>query len=169
MADRIPVASTATRIYAADAQGRLVEIPLLRQWIDVELEQRDGAAFGTVGAVDTGAYLSVVPHSIHHQYDPDSNPRNMKWEKLSVQWPVEFFGVPCDLGRIEAWFPGANPADPIGPFSLIAKFPRTKVPPAVMDPEFVILGNSIMAEIEARLSLTFPRYSSLTAGEIEIP
>jgi hypothetical protein len=82
--------------------------------------------------LDTGAPLSVVPLHIHG--------RGLVWQRLGVR--SSWSGQPCDLGRIDIWLPTDQPPYLHGPFSLLAKFPRSDPPgspiPLLLGLEFLL-------------------------------
>lgn len=78
--------------------------------------------------LDTGAPISVVPFHVHHQ--------RLVWKALpGVQ--STWAGQRCDVGRIDAWLPTNLSPFVRGPFSMLAKFPKSD-PPGDLVP--VLLG-----------------------------
>jgi hypothetical protein len=103
--------------------------------------------------VDTGAPLSVVPRYVHRQ--------GLLWQSLPgihATWS----GQRCDLGRIDIWLPTDQPSYLRGPFSLLAKFPRSD-PPG--DPVPILLGLGFFLTHQAELHLPLPPRD----GQILIP
>jgi hypothetical protein len=93
--------------------------------------------------VDTGAPLSVIPFHVHQQ--------GLRWQPIPgirATWS----GQPCDLGRIDVWLPVDQPPAVRGPFSLLAKVPRSD-PPG--DPVPVLLGLEFFLAYQAGFVL-FP-------------
>lgn len=100
--------------------------------------------------LDTGAPLSVVPFHVHHQ--------RLTWQPvpgIKTTWA----GQACDLGRIDVWLATAQPPSVRGPFSLLAKFPRSD-PPGNLIP--VLLGLEFFLAHQAEFQLLLPpRESSI--------
>ena len=68
------------------------------------------------GWLDTGAPLTVIPFHIHN--------RRVGWKSIpgvTLTWA----GQVCDLGFIDIWLPTDQSVSPRGPFTLLAKFPRS--------------------------------------------
>ena len=98
-------------------------IPIVRLWVDIAFKRHQGEPLPRECLLDSGAPVSVIPHSIY-----DSS--NFEWTELPGA-PLEltqWFGVPCKVGRIEVWLPVPQPPPqpPLqcGPYFFIAKFPE---------------------------------------------
>jgi hypothetical protein len=95
--------------------------------------------------LDTGAPLSVVPFYVHHQ--------RLTWQPVpgvKTTWA----GQACDLGRIDVWLGISTPPYLQGPFSLLAKFPRSD-PAGNLVP--VLLGLEFFLAHQAEFQLVLPR------------
>jgi hypothetical protein len=102
---------------------------------------------------DSGAPLSVIPFSLHHN--------RLMWQPLpGVQ--TTWAGQLCDLGTIDVWFPGKRKGRPIGPFSMLAKFVRTD--PAG-GPVPILLGLEFLLAHQAHLTLNPPP----SGGALRVP
>lgn len=94
--------------------------------------------------LDTGAPISVVPFHVHHQ--------RLTWQpvpRVKTTWA----GQACDLGRIDAWLATSTSPFLRGPFSLLAKFPRSD-PPGDLIP--VLLGLEFFLAHQAEFQLLLP-------------
>jgi len=103
--------------------------------------------------LDTGAPLSVIPFHIQR--------KGLHWQRIpGIQ--VTWSGQRCDLGRIDVWLPTDHPPHLRGPFSLLAKFPRSD-PPG--DPIPVLLGLDFFLTHQAEFNLLPPPQQ----GTIRLP
>jgi len=78
--------------------------------------------------LDTGAPVSIVPFHIHYQ--------RLMWQPIpgvTASWA----GQTCDLGHVDLWLTIQQAPYLRGPFSLLAKFPRSDPPGDLMP---VLLG-----------------------------
>jgi hypothetical protein len=94
--------------------------------------------------LDTGAPLSVVPFHAHN--------KRLVWQPfpgIKTTWS----GQPCDLGRIDCWFPIDQPPYLRGPLSLLAKFPHSDHPG---DPVPVLLGLEFFRTHQAEFNMLLP-------------
>jgi hypothetical protein len=94
--------------------------------------------------LDTGAPLSVIPFHVHHQ--------SLNWKPIpgiKTTWS----GQVCDLGSIDVWLATTESPHLRGPFSLLAKFPRSD-PPGSLVP--VLLGLEFFLSHGAEFQLPLP-------------
>jgi hypothetical protein len=86
---------------------------------------------------DSGAPISVVPFHIH---------QHLLWQPLGV--PAKWMNQHGEVGRIDAWFQRTDGGSPIGPFSLLAKFPQGDPhgirPPVLLGLEFLLSYKGIL-------------------------
>jgi hypothetical protein len=94
--------------------------------------------------LDTGAPLSVVPFYVHRQ--------RLIWQPIAGV-TTTWAGQTCDLGRINVWLATSRPPHLRGPFPLLAKFPRSD-PPGALIP--VLLGLEFLLAHGAELQLPLP-------------
>ncbi len=103
--------------------------------------------------LDTGAPLSVIPFHVHNG--------RLDWKPvpgINLTWA----GQACDLGTIDIWLPTEQSPSPRGPFSLLAKFPRSD-PPG--NPVPILLGLEFFLSQQAGLTLP----PSPQPGAIQMP
>ena len=94
--------------------------------------------------LDTGAPLSVIPFHIQQ--------KGLHWQPIpGIQ--VTWSGQRCDLGRIDVWLPTDQSPQLRGPFSLLAKFPRSD-PPG--DDLPILLGLEFFLTHQAEFHLLSP-------------
>ncbi|HUY31638.1 MAG TPA: hypothetical protein VMV69_02585 [Pirellulales bacterium] len=106
-----------------------------------------------LGWLDTGAPLSIIPFHVHN--------RRLDWSAVpgvTVSWA----GQTCDLGSIDIWLPTDQSSSPRGPFSLLAKFPRSDPPGG---PIPALLGLEFFVSHQAGISLLPPPQR----GVIQVP
>jgi hypothetical protein len=114
--------------------------------------------------VDTGAPVCVIPFSIHDTHD-------LLWQQVSdpaLPRAATWFDVDCDLGRVRVWIPAPD-GTVLGPFFLIAKFPRG-TPQTFRErriPVPVLLGLNFLAD--TRAVVQFQCYQGPDAGNIYFP
>jgi len=65
--------------------------------------------------LDTAAPLSIVPFRIRSQ--------GLVWHPFGVQ--TTWLGKPCDVGSLDVWFADRQSKALCGPYSMVAKFPRS--------------------------------------------
>jgi hypothetical protein len=133
-----------------------------RLWLAVEFERRHGARLLRDCLVDTGAPFCVIPHTVHHPHD-------LLWQRVSdpaSPRAATWFDVACDLGRVQVWLPAPD-GTVLGPFSLIAKFPRG-TPQIFREqriPVPVLLGLNFFADTRAEVQ--FQCYQGPDAGSVD--
>jgi hypothetical protein len=94
--------------------------------------------------LDTGAPLSVVPFAVQQ--------RGFVWQPLpNVR--TTWLGQACAVGHIDIWLADVHSAVLAGPFSLLAKFPRSD-PPG--DPVPILLGLEFLLAHQALFNLAPP-------------
>jgi hypothetical protein len=94
--------------------------------------------------LDTGAPISVVPFHVHHQ--------RLNWQPIpgiKTTWA----GQPCELGRIEVWLGTQQSPNLRGPFSLLAKFPKSDSPGDLVP---ILLGLEFFLAHQAEFQLRVP-------------
>jgi hypothetical protein len=102
--------------------------------------------------LDTGAPLSVVPFHVHH--------RRLNRQGIPAA-AITWAGQPCDLGRIDIWLSTDHRPYFRGPFSLLAKFPRSD-PPVDLIP--VLLGLEFFLAHQAEFHMLLPPHQGMIAG-----
>jgi hypothetical protein len=124
-----------------------------RLWLRIGFERSNGLPMLRRCLVDTGAPLSVIPHSIHHTHgfvwqqvnDPAIAPGVTSWN-----------AVPADLGVISVWIP-VRPGRVAGPFDMVAKFPQ-RVAAAELkgrDRPPVLVGLDFLATVAKSLEIAW--------------
>jgi hypothetical protein len=99
--------------------------------------------------LDTGAPLSVVPFHVHFH--------RVRWQPIpgiSASWA----GQTCDLGYVHVWLTTQQAPFLRGPFSLLAKFPRSDPPGDLMP---VLLGLEFFLTHRAEFEMLLPPRQSL--------
>ena len=121
-------------------------IPIVHLWVEIAFKRHQGEPQPRRCLLDTGAPVSVIPHSI---YDSSS----FDWTELPGPWPAElteWFAVPCKVGRIEVWLPVPQPPPqpPLqhGPYFFIAKFPESTPKQLKEKPVPVLAGLNFFEE-----------------------
>jgi hypothetical protein len=105
------------------------------------------------GWLDTGAPLSVIPFHIHN--------RRVNWKPIPAV-TVTWAGQTCDLGYIDIWLPTEQSPTPRGPFTIVAKFPRSDPPGG---PVPMLLGLEFFLTVQAGMTLPAPPQQ----GVIQVP
>ncbi len=103
--------------------------------------------------LDTGAPLSTIPFHVHNG--------RLAWRPIPAV-RVTWAGQACDLGYIDIWLPTEQSSIPRGPFTLLAKFPRSD-PPG--NPVPILLGLEFFLSHQAGMSLLPPPQQ----GVIQVP
>jgi hypothetical protein len=155
-------ASIELTLSAVTIAGYRLAAPRLS--VAVEFERSEGGRLLRDCLIDTGAPVCVIPFSIHDAHD-------IVWEQVSdsARTPTAtWFETPCDLGRVRVWLPAPD-GTALGPFSLIAKFPRAS--PQIFQkqrtPVPVLLGLNFFAD--TRTQVQFQCYQGPDAGTIDFP
>ena len=94
--------------------------------------------------LDTGAPLSIVPFHVHYG--------RLKWQPIP-RATISWAGQPCDLGHVDVWLTTQQPPYLQGPFSLLAKFPRSDPPGDLMP---VLLGLEFFLAHQVEFELLLP-------------
>jgi len=129
------------------------EITARRLWRRIGFERSNGLPMLRRCLVDTGTPLSVIPYSIHETHgfvwrqvnDPSLSLGLTSWN-----------GVPTDLGLISVWIPGEQ-GRVIGPFDMLAKFPRRPAVPELRgrDRPPVLVGIDFFATVTRSLGINW--------------
>jgi hypothetical protein len=93
--------------------------------------------------------VSVVPFHVHYQ--------RIRWQPIpgiSASWA----GQSCDLGHVDVWLTTQQPPYLRGPFSLLAKFPRSDPPGDLMP---VLLGLEFFVTHQAEFEMLPPPRQAL--------
>lgn len=109
---------------------RNISVDAWRAHAEVLFEAQSGAQVSFSCILDSGAPFSVLPFSLW-------NGRNLKWTFLGSQLtpsgsPVpealDWQSVPCDLGETSVHLVDGQNRLQAGPFLVVAKFPRQRLP-----------------------------------------
>jgi hypothetical protein len=139
-----------------------VTIHIWRLWTELAFSRRDHSVFVRKCLLDSGAPVSVIPLRIHRLHD-------FAWQPLAGPWPpglTTWMGVPCTVGRMNAWIPVPGSTSVHGPLPFVAKFAQA-IPPNLPRNPPILLGLNFLADHQTDTNLQCR--TSLPGGVITLP
>lgn len=155
--------------YTSDTGDR---IQAWRVRVEVEFVRRDGLHMPQRAIFDSGAPLSVVPHSLWHGMQ-------LQWRPLGRQLTVSatgqpapdallWMGQPCELGETEVFLLDIATRTRTGPHRFVAKFVQNPFPPHMVGLETVrIVGLNFLSD--NAIGGEWTSAGGVVAGQFNVP
>ena len=145
-----------------------VSVSAWRAYAEALFAAQGGPLVSFSCVVDPGAPFSVLPFSLWHD-------RNLPWTPLGHQLTrqggqvpeaLEWQGVACDLGETSVHLIDLQAGIQAGPFLVVAKFPRQRLPRANLE-TIALLGMNFLTDNLLRLVLDGTK--GVLVGHLSVP